>query len=86
MTASSQADAGVLNPARKTHAARRAMASTAVTAVLAVVFGLSVMIEVSNTPDGSPRVDTPVVAVQAASRPGTGQPGEPMPEGAAAAF
>lgn len=86
MTASSQADAGFLNPARKTHAARRAVASTTITAVLAVVFGLSVMIEVSNTPDRAPRADTPVVAVQAASRPATGQPGEPMPEGAAAAF
>lgn len=82
MAASSQADAGVFTSTRLS----RAVASTTITAVLAVVFGLSVMIEVSNTPVGAPRADTPVVAVQAASRPATGQPGEPMPEGAAAAF
>jgi hypothetical protein len=86
MTASSQADAGVFKPARTPHTARRAVVSTALTAVLAVVFGLSVMVEVSNTPDGTPSVDAPVLAVNAASTPAAGLAGEPQPEGPAAAF
>ena len=49
------------------------MASTAVTAVLAVVFGLSVMVEVSNTLKAAPPTAKPVlgvaVAVHAASTP-----------------
>ena len=92
MTARSKADAGVFDPARKTHATRRAVASTAVTAVLAVVFGLSVMVEVSNTLEGAPPTGKPVlgvavaVAVHAASTPAGRLPGEPQPEGSAGAF
>jgi anti-sigma-K factor RskA len=85
MTASSKADAGVFTSTRL----GRAVARTAITAVLAVVFGLSVMVEVSNTPEGSPPAATPVVAVYAvyaASTPAARQPGEPLPEGSAAAF
>ncbi len=80
MTASSKADAGVFSPARLT----RAVTRTAVTAVLAVVFGLSVMVEVSNTPDLTPSIEAPVVAVHAASTPAAGLSGEPQTEGTAA--
>lgn len=86
MRASSQADAGVFKPARKTHPTLRALASTAITALLAVVFGLSVMVEVSNAPEWAPATDTPVVAVYAASTPAARQPGEPLHEGSATAF
>ena len=92
MTARSKADAGVFDPARKTHATRRVVASAAVTAVLAVVFGLSVMVEVSNTLEGAPPAGKPVlgvavaVAVHAASTPAGRLPGEPQPEGSAGAF
>ena len=65
MTARFKADASVFDPARKTHATRRAMASTVVTAVLAVVFSLAVMVEESNTREGAPLADTPVLAVLA---------------------
>ncbi len=82
MTASSKADAGVFTSTRL----GRAVARTAITAVLAVVFGLSVMVEVSNTPEGSPPAATPVVAVYAASTPAARQPGEPLPGGSVAAF
>ena len=102
MTARFKPDASVFDPARKTHATRRAMASTALTAVLAVVFSLSGMVQVSNTLEGAPLADTPVLAVlavmvaamavgagaalHAASTPAGRLPGEPTPEGSAAAF
>lgn len=86
MTASSQADAGVVTPARQAHAVRRAVTNTALTAVLAVVFGLSVMVEVSNAPELAPATDLPVVAVYAASTPTADLPGRVLPAGAAAAF
>ena len=53
MTASHKAAAGVFDPARVS----RAVACTALTAVLAVVFGLSVMVEVSNAQGGVPQAD-----------------------------
>jgi len=74
MTASSKADAGVFTPARLT----RVVTGPAVTAVLAVVFGLSVLGEVPNTPHLAPSVDTPVPAAAtpalacARARPTTG--------------
>lgn len=86
MTASSHADDGVVTPTRQAHAVRRAVTSTALTAVLAVVFGLSVMVEVSNTLEAAPATDLPVVAVHAASTPTDGLPGRVLVEGAAAAF
>ena len=102
MTARFKADASVFDPARKTHATRRAMASTALTAVLAVVYSLSGMVQVSNRLEGAPLADTPVLAVlavmvaamavgagaalHAASTPAGRLPGEPTPEGSAAAF
>ena len=107
MTARFKADASVFDLARKTHATRRAMASTALTAVLAVVYSLSGMVQVSNRLEGAPRADTPVLAVlavmavvavvaamavgagaalHAASTPAGRLPGEPTPEGSAAAF
>ena len=99
MTARFKADASVFDPARKTHATRRAMASTALTAVLAVVYSLSGMVQVSNRLEGAPLADTPVLAVMAVGAVGAGAaalhaaltpagrlPGEPTPEGSAAAF
>ncbi len=86
MTTSSQADAGVFTPARQAHAVRRAVTRTALTAVLAVVFGLSVMVEVSNTPEAPPAIDLPAVAVYAASTPTGDLHGRVLPEGATAAF
>jgi hypothetical protein len=82
MTARSKADAGVFTPAHLT----RAMTGTALTAVLAVVFGVSVMVELANTAGPAPRADTPVVARHAASTPAPGLSAEPRPEGTAAAF
>lgn len=82
MTASSPADAGVFTSARL----GRAVARTAITAALAVVFGLSVMVEVSNTPELAPATDLPVVAVYAASTPTDGLPGRALRAGATAAF
>jgi hypothetical protein len=61
MTASCNADADRFASARLS----RAVTRTAVTAVLAVVFGLSVMVEVSNTPEAATGADTPVVAATA---------------------
>jgi hypothetical protein len=81
MTASSQADAGVFTSARLS----RAVARTAITAVLAVVFGLSVMVEVSNAPEAPSSADAPVVPAQAASTVMAGLSGAPQAEGAAAA-
>ncbi len=80
MTTRSKADAGVFTSARLS----RAVARTAITAVLAVVFGLSVMVELSNAPEAAPSADAPVVA-HAASTAMAGLSGEYLPEGAAAA-
>ena len=82
MTATSKTDAGVFTSARLS----RALARTAITAALAVVFGLSVMVEVSNAPEAAPSTDGPVVAAQAASKEVAGLSGKRLPEGAAAAI
>lgn len=63
MSAPPGATAGV----SKTVRIGRAMTCTALTAVLAVVFGLSLLVEVSNGAGSVPPADAPVVTAQAAS-------------------
>ena len=85
MTTTTHVDAGVFDTARIT----RAMVGTALTAVLAVLFGLSVMVELSNTPDVAPRADKPVLAFQTgaeASSPSAGHAGQPPVEAQPAVF
>ncbi|MBL8350179.1 MAG: hypothetical protein JNL87_07665 [Burkholderiaceae bacterium] len=63
MTDLIQAAAGTFGPAR----CSRAIAGTVLTAVLALVFGLSVMVELSNAPDLATPAAAPALAATTAS-------------------